>query len=264
MDPDFMAAKVSEANPETMEFLSRAWCNFAVQAFRIDRLRDQSVVTTKGLDNMTPSAILKMEKGMKMEDDIDTNSIPSLQSDDLKLPWKTMPLKNVRSIKKWVKEIQEKRKEEKRMQRAEVHAAVSIAGLAAALAAIAAEKSKQQEQPNDSSRETAVASAAALVAAQCAKVAVSMGAKRQQLSSILGSAISGTSTPDILTLAAAATSSLRGASTLKARLGCRNRLNGSAFVLPVKDSNDYDFDFEKCRSMLAKCAEITIETSEGT
>ena len=116
-----------------------------------------------------------------------------------------MPFGNV-SLKKWLKEIKEKRKEEKRLQRAEVHAALSIAGLAAALAAIAEETSKGQLEPDSSpARKVALASAAAVVASQCAQVAETMGAKKDQLSSILGSALSGTSTSDILTLTAAAT-----------------------------------------------------------
>ena len=46
MDPDFKPT-ISEAHPETMDFLSRAWCNFAVQAIQPE-LQDQSVVI---LDN---------------------------------------------------------------------------------------------------------------------------------------------------------------------------------------------------------------------
>lgn len=89
------------------------------------------------------------------------------------------------------------------MQRAEVHAAVSVAGIAAALAAIAAESSKQDDA-STSAKDAAVASAAALVAAQCAQVAEAMGAKREQLSNIMSSAMTGTSASDILTLTAAA------------------------------------------------------------
>ena len=94
-----------------------------------------------------------------------------------------------------------KRKEDQRLQRAEVHAAISVAGVAAALAAIAAENSKNESNQD---RDAAVASAAALVAAQCAKVAEAMGAKKEQLSGVIGSAMSGTSASDILTLTAAA------------------------------------------------------------
>lgn len=111
-----------------------------------------------------------------------------------------MPFKNM-SIKKWLKEIKERRKEEHRLQRAEVHAAISMAGVAAALATIAAESSGKNES---TAKEAAVASAAALVAAQCAKVAEAMGAKKEQISSVIGSAMSSTSASDILTLTAAA------------------------------------------------------------
>lgn len=117
------------------------------------------------------------------------------------MPWKQIiPLKSV-SIKKWFKEIKLRRKEDQRLQRAEVHAAISIAGVAAALAAIAAENSKKESNED---RDAAIASATALVAAQCAKVAEAMGAKKEHLGSVIGSAMSGTSPSDILTLTAAA------------------------------------------------------------
>lgn len=119
----------------------------------------------------------------------------------MQLPWKIVPFKTI-SIKKWLKEIKLKRKEEDRLQRAEVHAAISVAGVAAALAAIAAENSKKDE--SSMAKEPAIATAAALVAAQCAQVAEAMGAKREQLSSVIGSAMSGTSASDILTLTASA------------------------------------------------------------
>lgn len=120
----------------------------------------------------------------------------------MQFPWKIAPLKHV-PIKKWWKEIKQKRKEDQRLQRAEVHAAVSVAGIAAALAAIAAENSKQDDA-STSAKDAAVASAAALVAAQCAQVAEAMGAKREQLSNIMSSAMTGTRASDILTLTAAA------------------------------------------------------------
>ena len=46
MEPDFKPT-ISEAHPETMDFLSPAWCNFAVQAIQ-PGLQDQSLVI---LDN---------------------------------------------------------------------------------------------------------------------------------------------------------------------------------------------------------------------
>lgn len=47
MDSSFNPTAPSEAHPETMDFLSRAWCNFAVQALQPE-LQDQSMVV---LDN---------------------------------------------------------------------------------------------------------------------------------------------------------------------------------------------------------------------
>ncbi|KAK4337596.1 hypothetical protein RND71_042083 [Anisodus tanguticus] len=269
---------ISQAHPETMDFLSRTWCNFAVQAFQPEMqdqalILDENSIKNLSIDNKPP--LLKM-------DDTD-KSIPPWKSNDIKswiwmqqamhpevnynsyfqkkwMPWKIGPLKNV-SIKKWIKEIKQKRKEEKRLQKAEVHAAISVAGVAAALAAIAAENLNHDESGR--TKESAVASAAALVAAQCAKVAEAMGAKREQISSVIGSAMTGTSASDILTLTAAATTSLRGAETLKARSGYKNILNGSTPVLPIEDNNDYNFNYEKCRSILSKGAELYTEKTDG-
>ncbi|RVW21197.1 hypothetical protein CK203_114807 [Vitis vinifera] len=56
---------------------------------------------------------------------------------------------------------------------------------------------------------------------------------------------------------------LKGAATLKGRAGYKNRLNGSAPVLPIEESNELDSDLEKHRSMLAKGAQLTFHTSDG-
>ncbi|XVE63442.1 hypothetical protein DITRI_Ditri07aG0021100 [Diplodiscus trichospermus] len=277
----------SEACPETMDFLSSAWCNLAVQALQPE-LHDQSIVV---LDNPiknfesdhAPISFPNMEKSTKIDPTDFKSTLPPWKSNDVKswiwmqqamhpelnynscfrkkwIPWKIVPFKGI-SIKKWLKEMKTKRKEEDRLQRAEVHAAMSVAGLAAALAAIAAENSKRDDC--NPTKEAAVASAAALVAAQCAKVAEAMGAKKEQLGSVIGSAMSGTSASDILTLTASANTSLRGAATLKARTGYKKRINGSAPVLPIEDTNDFPFQFEKCRSILAKGAELGVETPDG-
>ncbi|PKA50075.1 hypothetical protein AXF42_Ash021106 [Apostasia shenzhenica] len=75
------------------------------------------------------------------------------------------------SIQKWIKEMKQKRKEEGRLQKAEVHAAVS---------AIAVEATD-----SNALKQVAVASAAALVAAQCAQVAEAIGAKSDQINSAI-------------------------------------------------------------------------------
>ncbi|GLT80435.1 hypothetical protein SLA2020_518740 [Shorea laevis] len=277
----------SEAHLESMDFLSRAWCNFAVKTLQPDRLHDQSIIVRDHLpqkfEHQTTPPFSKMEKCTKLDDAVDFKSIPAWKSNDFKswiwmqqamhpelnynscfrkkwLPWKMVPFTGI-SFKKWLKEKKLRRKEEERLQKAEVHAAVSVAGVAAALAAIAAENSGKDE--SRTTKEAAVAAAAALVAAQCAKAAEAMGAKKEQLSSAIGSAMSGTSASDVLTLTAAATTSLRGAATLKARSGCRNILNVSSPILPIEDNNDFTFEFSKCRSMLAKGTELGVETPDG-
>ncbi|CAA2976466.1 Hypothetical predicted protein [Olea europaea subsp. europaea] len=283
MDPNCKPT-LTQAHPETMDFLSHAWCNFAVQALQTD-IQDRSIALHESslkkfqYDDKPPS--MKMEGSVKM-DDAD-KFVPPWKLNDVKswiwmqqamhpemnynsyfrrkwMSWKIIPFKHV-SIKKWLKEIKQKRKEEHRLQKAEIHAAVSVAGVAAALAAIAAENSKHDD--TITTKDSAVASAAALVAAQCAKVAEAMGAKREQLSSVIGSAMNGTSASEILTLAAAAATSQKGAATLKARSGYKNKLNGSAPVLPLDDINESDFDFEKCKSILAKGMDLYIETADG-
>ncbi|XP_044472544.1 VAN3-binding protein-like [Mangifera indica] len=285
MDSNFKPSP-SEAHPETMDFLSSAWCNFAVQALKPAELEGKSIVLLdspmKKFESDMKVPFTKMDKSVKM-DDADFKSLPPWKSNDVKswiwmqqamhpelnysscfqknwFPWKMAPIKTV-SIKKWLRDFKQKRKEEDRLQKAEVHAAISVAGIAAALAAIAAENSKKDD--SGTTKDAVVASAAALVAAQCAQVAEAMGAKRDQLSSVIGSAISSTSASGILTLTAAATTSLRGAATLKARSGCKNRLNGGVPVLPIEDNHDINFNFEKCRSILAKGTVLGIESPDG-
>ncbi|KAF2563296.1 hypothetical protein F2Q70_00014815 [Brassica cretica] len=91
-----------------------------------------------------------------------------------------------------------------------------------------------------------------------------MGANRDQLSTMIGSAMTGTSVSEILTLTASATTSLRGAATLKARRSCKiNRLNGSAPVLPIEDSSDLPPEFDKNTSLLAQGTDLLVETPDG-
>ncbi|XP_050133193.1 VAN3-binding protein-like [Malus sylvestris] len=182
------------------------------------------------------------------------------------MSWKIVPFKNM-SIKKWLKDIKQRRKEEQRLQRAEVHAAVSsMAGVAAALAAIAAEKS--ENDGSSTAKEADVASAAALVVAQCAKVAEAMGARKEQLSSVIGSAMNSTSASDISLYfyAQIEANFNKGEATLKERSGCcKKRLNGTAPVMPIEDNpvaEEVDFDVDEYRSMLEIGSQLTTETPD--
>uniref|UniRef100_A0A7C9DLI1 PH domain-containing protein n=3 Tax=Opuntia streptacantha TaxID=393608 RepID=A0A7C9DLI1_OPUST len=260
---DPMDPKVSEAHSETLDFLSRPWCNFAIQAL-------QSESHNQSPDFLPNTPIKKFEGDtlswiwMHQATHPEVNYRTGFQKKWWKRP-------SAMSIKKWAKEMKEKRKEDKRLQKAEVHAAVSIAGLAAALTAIAEENSKRElklklEHEQSPAMKAALASAAAIVASHCAQVARSLGATRCQLANVISSALSGTSTSHILILSAAASTSLRGATTLKARARCRNRGLNGASALPIEMDNsklDEDLDFERCTSVLAKGATLTVGTANG-
>jgi len=121
------------------------------------------------------------------------------------------------SMGRWIKDLKEKRKEANRSQNAQIHAAVTVAGVAAAIAAVTAATAASSSEDSLSKTSMAVASAAALVAAQCVKVAESMGANHEHLAAIVSSAVNVRTAGDIMTLTAAAATALRGATTLKAR-----------------------------------------------
>ncbi|TYH05846.1 hypothetical protein ES288_A08G112300v1 [Gossypium darwinii] len=264
----------SEACQETMDFLSRTWCNFAVQALQ-PQLRDQSIVVLdnqiKALESDTSLSFTNTEKSANIDATDFKSSLPPWKSDDVKswiwkqqamhpeLNYNSFPFKGI-SIKKWMKEMKAKGKEKDRLQRAEVQAAISVAGLAAALAAVAAENSKREYC--SPTKEAAVASAAALVAAQCAKVAEAMGAKKEQLGSVIASTMSGTTASEILTLTAAANTCDECLLIIhKTSFLCI--YGEDAPLLPFENSNDLPFEFDKCRSMLAKGAELGVETPDA-
>ncbi|KAL6581709.1 hypothetical protein OROMI_005723 [Orobanche minor] len=125
-----------------------------------------------------------------------------------------------KTVGRWLKDRREKKKEEARTHNAQVHAAISVAGVASAIAAIAAATAASSGIGKDelvAKNDMAVASAATLVAAQCVEAAEAMGAERDQLASVVSSAVNVRSAGDIMTLTAAAATALRGAATLKAR-----------------------------------------------
>ncbi|CAH8269594.1 unnamed protein product [Arabidopsis lyrata] len=124
-----------------------------------------------------------------------------------------------KTVGRWLKDRKEKKKEETRAQNAQVHAAVSVAAVASAVAAVAAATAASSPGKNEQMAriDMAMASAAALVAAQCVEAAEIMGAERDFLTSVVSSAVNVKSHDDIVTLTAAAATALRGAATLKAR-----------------------------------------------
>ncbi|KAK1315330.1 hypothetical protein QJS10_CPA06g01620 [Acorus calamus] len=141
--------------------------------------------------------------------------------------------RGTKTVGRWLKERRERKKEETRAHNAQLHAAVSVAGVAAAVAAVAA-ATAAAPAGNDRTvkMDMAVASAATLVAAQCVEAAESMGAERDHLASVVGSAVNVRTAGDIVMLTAAAATALRGAATLKAR--ALKEVWNIAAVIPVE------------------------------
>ncbi|CAL4926321.1 unnamed protein product [Urochloa decumbens] len=140
-----------------------------------------------------------------------------------------------KTVGRWLKDRKEKKKEETRAHNAQVHAAVSVAAVAAAVAAVAAATASASGSGKDdraARTDMAVASAATLVAAQCVEAAESMGAEREHLEAVVGSAVNVRTPGDIVTVTAAAATALRGAATLKAR--ALKEVWNIAAVIPVE------------------------------
>ncbi|GMH25793.1 hypothetical protein Nepgr_027636 [Nepenthes gracilis] len=112
-----------------------------------------------------------------------------------------------KTVGRWLKERRERKKEETRAQNAQLHAAISVAAVAAALAATAAATAATSGSGKDEQAamtDMAMATAATLVAARCVEAAEGMGAERDQLASVISSAVNVQSHGDIMTLTAAA------------------------------------------------------------
>ncbi|XP_048421070.1 VAN3-binding protein-like isoform X2 [Pyrus x bretschneideri] len=143
-----------------------------------------------------------------------------------------------------------KKKEDIRLHTASVHAALSVTRLAAAIASVAAAKNgiESVEVGDDGNPiiiGNVVASAAALVTAVCAEAAESLGAHTTHVSSAINSGLAIQTTGDMITLTAAAATSLRGAAALKAR------------AIP-------DAYFPKNRNLLEVKAELSVVTPSGS
>lgn len=131
----------------------------------------------------------------------------------LHLTWFNRSIESFRNIikrtrvKRWLKD---RRKEKLIMRNGHVQAALSVASVAAAVAAVAAATAASAVNEKESRTGMAVASAAALVAAQCADFAEDMGADHSEISASLSSGGQVKSAVDILNMTASASSSLRG------------------------------------------------------
>ncbi|XP_020403833.1 VAN3-binding protein isoform X2 [Zea mays] len=282
-----------EPGPEPTDLLSSAWCSSAAIRVLHAGPKDECSMAlvehpVMALGSGRSDVLAKSGRSRSLVADSSGFSTAQWKYDDLKswlwlqkaihpeldydlcLKKKWLPRKmaawNGTSLKKWVKERKQRRKEEARLQRAEVHAAVSVAGVAAALAAVAAENAAAAPRRAPGTRETAVASAAALVAAQCAKAAEAAGASRGQVAAAVDAARASTDAGSVITLTAAAATSLRGAATLRGRRSCGHGQNERAeHAGPALSRDDLDFDLNHARSRaaLAKGDEMLVAMPDG-
>uniref|UniRef100_A0A0E0KSC7 PH domain-containing protein n=1 Tax=Oryza punctata TaxID=4537 RepID=A0A0E0KSC7_ORYPU len=284
MEPDRSLIACEEPPSEPMDLLSSAWCSSAIQVLQTGPMDCSMALVENPVlapDNDRRDLLPKNDRSLV----VDSSGFSTTQwkYDDLKswiwlqkaihpeldydlkkkwLPRKMAPWSGI-SLKKWVKERKQKRKEEARLHKAEVHAAVSVAGVAAALAAIAEENST----PAATMKETAVASAAALVAAQCAKVAEAAGATRDQVAAAVNAAVAATDASNVITLTAAAATSLRGAAALRGRRsgggGSQNERMDQASSALSQDDLDFDFNYARSKAALAKGDEMFVAMPDG-
>ncbi|KAJ7561974.1 hypothetical protein O6H91_03G050600 [Diphasiastrum complanatum] len=100
-------------------------------------------------------------------------------------------------------------------QSAQVHAAVSVAGVAAGIAGIAIESPTSPTNDGGTEINMALASAASLVATHFMDVAENMGAKPEQVSSVIRSATNVKTTRDMMILTASAATATSRARSMK-------------------------------------------------
>ncbi|KAJ4958505.1 hypothetical protein NE237_025616 [Protea cynaroides] len=174
----------------------------------------------------------------------------------------------------WLKDQKEKKKQELRIHNAQLHVAVSVAGVAAAIASLAASRamstsdttsaatpfSKLQSSPSKTS--AAVASAAALVASHCVELAEEMGADRDQILTVVDSAVNVRTAGDVMTLTAGAATALRGAAILRAR---QHKGLWATTLAPAEEQNvdGKDTDFSLALRFVSEGKELLKRTRKG-
>lgn len=180
---------------ESMEFLSRSW---SISATEISKV-------ILGSNKLAAKSMLSLPRGNIAETAVDRHFHGENGSRKHSTGRKILNKDDNNSSAK---------KERDRIDRAQVHAAVSVAGVAAAIAAVVAEWNTRTNSP-DLLITDAMASATELIASHVIDVAEQAGAEHDKVVSVVSSAVDVKTNGDLMTLTAAAATSLRAAAALK-------------------------------------------------
>ncbi|XP_020526225.1 VAN3-binding protein [Amborella trichopoda] len=169
-----------ENKSEIVEILSRSWSNSSMEIFQI----------------LCQSLELPASKETKEDGKMARKQDAGKRKQDL------LVFNHMSSSMQWLKEGSLWRTKEARLhcriQKAQVHVAVSAAIVAAAIASFTV---KQAMERANGRKNMALASASALVAARCVEIAEFLGARHEQLCSLVSSAVAASSPVDILHMA---------------------------------------------------------------
>ncbi|KAF8765486.1 hypothetical protein HU200_008634 [Digitaria exilis] len=245
-----LAVLAPQTPMEPMEFLSRSW---SVSASEISKVLAGGVGARR-----SSNFVVDRLSGMLMPE---TLALAAASGTTTISPRKRQTLRSrsaisahqvhhtvhhtVHTIGKWFhhwdSSNSSSRVDKARAERARLHAAVSVASVAAAVAAVATAAGGPDVVDVEGARmETALASAAQLLASHCIEVAELAGADHDQVASAVEAAVDVRSPGDLLTLTAAAATALRGATAMRHR--AQREARSRAAVAPYDKAGSYRAD----------------------
>ncbi|KAF8768722.1 hypothetical protein HU200_007280 [Digitaria exilis] len=245
-----LAVLAPQTPMEPMEFLSRSW---SVSASEISKVLAGGVGARR-----SSNFVVDRLSGMLMPE---TLALAAASGTTTISPRKRQTLRSrsaisahqvhhtvhhtVHTIGKWFhhwdSSNSSSRVDKARAERARLHAAVSVASVAAAVAAVATAAGGPDVVDVEGARmETALASAAQLLASHCIEVAELAGADHDQVASAVVAAVDVRSPGDLLTLTATAATALRGATAMRQR--AQREARSRAAVAPYDKAGSYRAD----------------------